>query len=85
MSEKLTHILVAEKLDGTQAWYWIPELDKYQLFSEGCNCDEEDERQPYKPYYMTPEEYEARMENSIFENIAFYDGKEKYLAKQEAT
>ncbi|UNU22927.1 hypothetical protein [Microcoleus vaginatus] len=78
---KLTHVLVAEKLNGTQSWYWIPELDKYQQFSEGCREGEDD--QPYEPYYMTPEEYEARMENSIFENIAFYDGREKYLAKQE--
>lgn len=72
----LTHVLVAEKLNGTESWYWIPELDKYQQVSEGGDDEE--------PYYMTPDEYDARMESSIFENIAFYDGKEKYLAKQGA-
>jgi len=78
---ELTHILVAEKLNGTESWYWIPELDKYQQFSEGCD---EEEGKPYEPHYMTPEEYEAQMEDSLYRNIAFYDGKEKYLAKQGA-
>ena len=79
---KMTHILVAERLNGTQSWYWIPEIDKYEIFSEGGGDeDEEGNPIPYEPYYMTPEEYDARMENSIFESIAFYDGKEKYLTK----
>ena len=42
---KITHVLVAEKLDGTQSWHWIPELDKYQCFSEGGG-DEDEEGNP---------------------------------------
>lgn len=73
---KLTHILVAEKLDGIMAWYWIPELDKYELSTEECG----DNSEPYQPYYMTPDEYKEGMSGHIYENISFTDKKEKYLA-----
>ena len=63
MSGKITHVLVAEKLNGTQSWYWIPELDKYQCFSEGAGDeDEEGNSKPYEPYYIFPR---SRWNNNV--------------------